>query len=68
MKQSNAFPIALIAAGLAGALWCLKTAVDLFLAGDLAGKEPVLAFACFSVLACVGWQELRSTNDFNESE
>lgn len=58
--QSNLVPTLLVVAGVFGSFKCLDRAVDLFLRGDLAGKEPVIAFACFCVLGVIGLQEMRS--------
>lgn len=68
MHQNNLLPLALLIGGALGALYFAYVALGLFLSGNLAGQEPVMGFAIASVLACIGWQEMRSTDLFNESE
>lgn len=67
MKQSNAFPIALLIGGVLGALYLAYDAMEQFIGGDLAGEQPVL-FAIACLVACIGWRELTATNEFNEIE
>lgn len=64
-KQSNALPLALLVGGGLGALYCAYQAFEMFIRGDLAGESPIL-FACFCLVAVIGWQELRATQ-FHES-
>jgi hypothetical protein len=65
MRQSTTLPVLLIVAGVCGALWCLD---GLLVRGDLAWEESVVGFACWYLLAALGVQEIRSTNDFNETK
>jgi hypothetical protein len=53
--QSRVLPVLLLIASVFG---CVYSADH--------GQE--LAFACWTVLGCIGWQELRNTNEFNEQQ
>ena len=64
MRQPTTLPVLLIVAGVFGAIWCLGSLVG----GDLAWEEGVIGLACWCLLAALGAQEIRSTNDFNETK
>jgi hypothetical protein len=60
--MSTFFPISLITAGVGGAVFfALQAFLD-------SSTEYVILFACACIVACIGWQELRETLDFNEGQ
>jgi len=59
--RRNLVPLALLIGGSLAAIYLGLQSLELFISGDLAGEEPVL-FGIASLVACIGWQELRSSN------
>lgn len=60
--MSTFLPISLITAGVGGAVFFgLQAFNDSF-------TENGVLFAIACIVACIGWQELRLTNDFNQGE
>jgi hypothetical protein len=61
MKQNNAVPLALLIAGLVGALYCAYMCV-------FETETYVIAFAIACIVAVLGWHELIATDEIFETQ